>query len=290
MYTNDLGTIRANWLLALLAALLLGVGCKGDSDAPTATFVLQFIHEGAGAALVLNGGQNYTNAAGNPYDVTKFEYLVTDVRLRRADGTSYYVAKAIEGDVESQGDVQHTFSGVPVGSYAGIEFRWGVDPALNVTGYLDSGFDGLLWPPPMGGGYHNMRFEGAWTETTPGDRNFLLHSGNLNRCHPPTISVSLCPPADLVQFDGSFVVSLHGSALTLEEGETWLAQVSIDVDAWMNDPVIDLAQPWTDQSTCTVPAGTCLLSFPTMPGAEPQKLMHDNADDVFRVISIDVVP
>ncbi len=261
---------RAVFALVTLACLLACGGTGGGSREEGA-LTLVFRHQNDGAALEIDQ-LIYQNEAGNQYSVEKFEYLITDIWLIREDGRIVEVADAIQGNAVTLGAIDHPFEGVPAGRYTAIEFRWGIHPDRNRNFTLDSSFDNLLWPPNLGGGYHAMRFEGDWSLAAPGDSSFSLHSGYLRA-------------AGRREADGSFVVRLDGFAITLrDEGEIEI-EIAIDVDRWMNDPLIDLTAEWADQSICPLAApATCTLAAFSMMNPETQELLRDNGDDVFSLL------
>ncbi len=290
--TSDTRVILLCLVLAVLG--LLGLGCSGGGDRSSsgeeaesvADLTVTFRHV-LDDAPIRPDQLIYRNAAGNEYSVTTFEYLITDVRLRKADGTDYLLAEAIYGNAFELGDLDYVFRDVPSGEYTGISFQWGVSPELNLDGYLDSTFDGMAWPPPLGGGYHNMRFEGSWSRATPGDASFAVHTGNLRRCLDMGPSFEDCPESRKVEFTGSFTVNLPTAGFDMEKGEDWFAEISIDAGAWFDDPEYDLGRAWADQGQCPASfPSDCLLGFPTMPGSEPQQRIYDSRSGVFELKSL----
>lgn len=74
---------------------------------------------------------------------------------------------------------------VPVGNYIGISFNIGLDSAQNISDGLPATTDNvnMKWPNPMGGGYHFLKLEGYYKDTTatPG---YAMHLGT-NSCLVP---------------------------------------------------------------------------------------------------------
>ncbi len=206
----------------------------------------------------------YTNLAGNEFGVSRFEYIMTDVRLTSDDGTSTVVAPAFYSDAfvgEQVLDAQD----VAVGVYTGLSFQWGVRGSNNVSNFLSMDYDGMLWPDVNGGGYHCMRFEGRWIDDQAAEGGFALHTGRLDRAGTVT--------------NGSFEVNLVlPSAITITDGATLGAVLTIDLLNWMNDPLYDFNQV-LDSGT----VGDLPLSGPVMPSHPAQQLLLDNGDDVFSV-------
>ncbi|MBZ0267128.1 hypothetical protein K8I85_03150 [bacterium] len=209
----------------LLAAALTAGGCGDDeSTAPTGpgTVVIQFDEVAGSDALVLNTGQ-YTNAVGNEYSVSKLEYVVSAfsfpaaVARLRADGD--FTSTALHyRTMEDAATASLTFADVPSGSYTGMGFTFGIDGADNATGtHPDLDLDGMAWPAMMGGGYHYMRHEGNFTDSTMATSAFTTHLG-------PSMGN-----------DYSFEVSLAHD-FTVSPGETTTLTVRMDVNEWYVNP------------------------------------------------------
>lgn len=266
-------------------SLVLVFSCSDSSDhgssGDAGTVVLEFVHRVDSQPLVADEIL-YINAAGNQYSVTKFEYLMTNLELQGASG-SVELADVVYGNAIEPGYDRYTFENVPAGDYDGLHFEWGVPPAENTEGSLAPEYDGMIWPTQFGGGYHAMRFEGDWTDVSPGDSSYKLHAGHLRRCADMMIPFEDCPEEERLDETGMASVDLpEAFAFSLNQGATVTLQVLIELNNWMNEPVYDLGALWSDQFICppNVPA-PCTLGFPTMPGPEPQQMMRENADDVF---------
>lgn len=131
------------------------------------------------ANLELNTG-SYTNAAGNTFNVSKFIYYISNIKLTKTDGTkfvennSYYLIN--EAQVASQ---SLSIDSVPVGDYNAIEFVIGVDSTRNVsgaqTGALDPAND-MFWT--WNSGYIFLKMEGTSTSASGNDLTF--HIGGFN--------------------------------------------------------------------------------------------------------------
>jgi len=264
------------FVLALVAGTLPFVaGCDEDDDPnlpPAPEVTLRFVHM-SGAAALAEDQLVYSNAAGNPYSVTLFEYLITDVTLVGAPGKHEEVfGSPVYVDAFEETTHEVDLGSVEAEEYTGLQFRWGVEAANNVSGNLDSAFDGMLWPAMNGGGYHCMRFEGDYTtegSQTPGDGSFALHMGRLDRFGSVT--------------DGAVLITLDGLDLTTAAGREYVVEIVVDVDAIMDDPVYDLdAEGDVDNGN----GGFFPLAFPTMPSHMAQGLMRDNMGNVFSIGSV----
>ena len=72
---------------------------------------------------------------------------------------------------------------VPDGHYTSLSFIIGLDESDNVTGGLSNtiAINNMEWPVSMGGGYHYMKLEGKYADTTSstGEASYNFHTGAL---------------------------------------------------------------------------------------------------------------
>lgn len=125
--------------------------------------------------LVLNTG-NYTNAAGNNFNVSKFIYYISNIKLTKSDGSkfvekeSYYLIN--EANVSS---LSLAIDSIPVGDYTAIEYTMGVDSTRNVsgaqTGALDPAND-MFWT--WNSGYIFLKMEGTSSSASGNDLTFHI--------------------------------------------------------------------------------------------------------------------
>ncbi|NND72525.1 MAG: hypothetical protein HKN43_13195 [Rhodothermales bacterium] len=215
--------IQNNLQKLLVAVLFLSfAGCDMfRSDDPQAgTISLEIVNMIDGQELVLDQ-ELYTSSAGHDYSVSLIEYILTNVKLHRADGTVVSLDTAQYCNQEDH-DSRHLDSEeIPAGQYDSISFTFGVDGAENVFGSLErtTDFDNMLWPmmAPMGDGtterYHYMRFEGHYGV----DKTFRIHNG------PSGGS------------DYSFDVSLPISMDV--DNQDWAIELQMNLEEWLTNPV-----------------------------------------------------
>lgn len=184
-------------LIALFAAILIALSCNKDEKAGSVT--LNFDHEVAGEALVLNQFQ-YVSQAGHPYSVINLRYYVSDFTLVRDNGETYTTSFVHYRDIHDELTRSLVLENVPPGNYTGIRFVFGLDEATNVDGGLPNTLVNINmeWPLPGDFGYHYMKFEGRYdslgsgviknynlhTGATGGNQNFISHDLNI-----PVLSV-----------------------------------------------------------------------------------------------------
>ncbi|MDO8999046.1 MAG: hypothetical protein Q7W45_04725 [Bacteroidota bacterium] len=124
----------------------------------------------------------YANANGDSFTVTKFNYYISNIKLKLSDGSifseveSYHIIKNVEG-VNS-----FTIANLPEGTYNQIEFLIGVDSLRNVSGAQtgDLSPDSLMfWD--WSSGYIFFKFEGhKKTSTMPIEDSYAMHIGGFS--------------------------------------------------------------------------------------------------------------
>ncbi|MFD1470547.1 MbnP family protein [Hymenobacter caeli] len=154
---------RAWALLGPLAALAAS-GCKKDeaAGADTGSVSLEMAAV-VGTAPLAFDGTSYAKADGQTFKVTKFKYLVSNVKLTRADGTVYAAPESYYLVDAAQPATAHlVVPNVPLAAYTGLSFVVGVDPLRNTagaqTGALDPNND-LYWD--WTAGYVFLKMEGT---------------------------------------------------------------------------------------------------------------------------------
>lgn len=177
----------------LVAAIgITFVSCdKSDEDVidpnATNTVSLEFDNRVGDQKLVL-GTTSYKNATGEPFTVSAFNYFISNISLKKDDGTvvkfpnQYLLVRQI--DAKSQ---IISLTDVPAGNYGEVSFMIGVDSLKSVggagerTGALDPtsyGDDGMYWS--WNSGYIFMKLEGTSTAILT-DKNptqkFAIHVG-----------------------------------------------------------------------------------------------------------------
>lgn len=178
-----------------LYAFLIGMAglvwaCGRNTMTPkTGAIALQFDHV-AGAAPLALGNATYTNAAGEPFTVSRLDYFVSNIRLRRADGSEYVIPQDSSYFlVRASDEASRTLrlNNLPEGAYTGLSFMVGVDSLRSVSGIeqrkgvLDPGLShtsGMYWD--WNTGYIFLKLEGTSPAVAPdatGQRNYRFHVG-----------------------------------------------------------------------------------------------------------------
>lgn len=223
---------RSLALLVLPCVTILSSACDDNetsSSEPTGTVVVSLVHRVGSADLELAGDLDYTNASGNSFNVTKVDYVLSEVSLLGESTARREGEVAIEGvhyvSADDPSTTTFTFENVPVGEYEGIHFRFGIVGSDNVAGaFPDLDVDGMAWPPMLGGGYHYMRIEGNFVNASDDTLGFATHTG-------PSMSNDYSVPVDL---------EVHGAErrrhVELEDGDTLNLHLVMDINEWYVGP------------------------------------------------------
>ncbi len=162
---------RLRSALCFLAFCWLVSSCsKGPEPAsPTGDLFLELEPTVGAAPLVLNTVA-YSNGNGEQFTISTFKYYLSNIKLKRSDGSEYAVPDSyylVDAAVDAS---QHVaLKQVPVGDYQGLSFSVGVDSARNVAGAQTGALDpanGMFWD--WNAGYIFMRLEGTSVASATG--------------------------------------------------------------------------------------------------------------------------
>ncbi len=163
--------------LAIWIVLLFAV------RAQAANLRLDFVPRYRGSTVVFDQ-PSQTNAAGQQFSVTRLDFLLSDLALRRGDGTwlrtSNWQAYIGLGHNRPAAIVD----GLETGNYDRLRFHVGLVPALNHSnpalypaGHpLNPILNGLHWG--WAGGYVFFALEGLWRDAGGTWRGYSFHLGN----------------------------------------------------------------------------------------------------------------
>jgi hypothetical protein len=183
--------------IALLTTTTFFSACKKASEDPapaqeTGTVHIELDHQFEQSALdpevytpLEFSPKTYQNAAGEDYTITKFRYYVSNVKLKKADGSEYAVPESyylVDATVST--DQLITLSNVPAGNYTGMSYIIGVDSLRNVTGVQTGALDplnGMFWD--WNSGYIFMMFEGTSPQSTAPDNMLQYHVGGFQNAN-----------------------------------------------------------------------------------------------------------
>ncbi len=120
----------------------------------------------------------YPIDAGYLISVATLDYYLSEIKLIRYDGVEVTVKDFHYASLKDAATNDISCSAPLQGSYKGIRFNIGIDSAHNVPDGLPNTTDNnnMIWPIPMGGGYHFMKFEGYFSDST-GTFGYAMHLG-----------------------------------------------------------------------------------------------------------------
>ncbi|MBD2703016.1 hypothetical protein IC229_20385 [Spirosoma sp. BT702] len=182
-------TTTFSWLICSCLALAFAACDTPDTAFSDQSGKLRLVFDNVvGTSDLKLTNNNYQNASGESFTITKFNYYVSNIRLRKSDGTDYVVPQdssyfLVEESRPASQTV--TLNNLPVGNYTGISFMIGVDSLRSLadiskrTGVLDPGIathDPMYWD--WNSGYIFVKLEGI-SKAVPDTQNnqFFYHIG-----------------------------------------------------------------------------------------------------------------
>lgn len=170
-----------------MALALVFTACSKDDDAINGegAIGLEFDNVFGAANLILNTQSN-TTSQGENLKISDVKYIVSNIVLTKADGSTYTYPKSQSYFVvdESNADSQTIeLTNIPAGNYTKVKFGIGVDQAqfnLGATGQGNfltiADAAGMMWS--WSAGYKFVLFEGVFTSATvASDTSFMVHTG-----------------------------------------------------------------------------------------------------------------
>lgn len=235
--------------LALPLALLAGCTKHGHEPAATGSVALEMEAKAGTAPLVL-GTQTYTKADGQSFTVSKFKYLLSNVKLLRADGSAYAVPDGYYlVDAQRPTTSRIVIDKVPLGTYTGLSFVVGVDAARNNAAFQSGGLNhgnDLYWE--WSAEYVFMKLDGTSAQAPTG-RALTFHIGG-NNCarvvspafgsrslaveagHVPTVHMNVNVNAMFNSTDPAKEVKFN-QVYSVESGHSWAPIVADNYAAGM---------------------------------------------------------
>ncbi len=207
----------------------------------------------------------FTNQKGDLHSISKLKYLVSDIALHEANGDSVLIEDYNLVDLGAGIGLTYSPStSFDNGVYTAISFNFGFDVADNITGaYPDLNITNWGWPMMLGGGYHNMQFEGMYVDTATDTVGFAYHNGKARE-------ITAAP--DTIFHPNHFRTKITGTNnFTISEIVNTTIEIKMNIANWFKTPnVWDLNQ----------------YNQMLMPNYQAQLLMNQNGRDVFDYIVI----
>ena len=182
--------------ISILSIFILWSCKKQDAAGVTSDIILHYDNIAGAADLVLDT-DTYTNAAGENYTISKFDYYISNIKLKKSDGTEYVIPQdksyflVKESDAASQ---EIELNDIPVGSYSAVTFTIGVDSnrctadISKRTGALDPATVGLGMYWAWNSGYIFVKMEGTSPASMMAGNKIQYHIGGYGGMISPTIN------------------------------------------------------------------------------------------------------
>lgn len=177
--------------LFFAAALsIVAVSCNSDDDTPEVitpvNVTLNFTHNWDGSTIENADFEttDYVNANGDELTLSKIVYLISDVTFTNSAGESYDAGDYNLVNVREESNLFFTPDiQIPPGDYT-VSFTFGFDDEDNLDGEypdLNQTSEGSWGVPAMlGGGYHYMRLEGRFLDSSSNITGFQYHAIRAN--------------------------------------------------------------------------------------------------------------
>lgn len=198
-----------------MISVVLGLNsCKPEVSTPeTSTLTISLTHLVDSNDLVSND-LIHKNAAGYMYSVSRLEYYLSNFILINKAGQEHRIHATQYINFRDSATHSFTLEHLELNSYTQIQFNFGLRPSENISNSLPNTAEnvGMAWPEPMGGGYHFMKFEGKYRDTSK-LKGFAIHLGT-NVCE---LAVEL------------------PITITIDQEENRL-EIEMNVNEWMTNP------------------------------------------------------
>lgn len=211
-------TIKLITTILLFTAITIA-SCKKDPDeviptptpvATTGSLALHFENMVGDSALVLDTKQ-YVNANNDTFNVTKFNYYISNIKLTRSDLSVYTESESYHLlESSDPASLELMLPNVPVGNYVGIQFTIGVDSARNVSGAQTGELDpanGMFWS--WLSGYIMAKFEGTSPQSTATGNNLIFHVGGFTGANSTLKTVSPSFNSETANVSATVIPEIH---------------------------------------------------------------------------------
>ncbi|MBI2258587.1 MAG: hypothetical protein HYU67_06765 [Flavobacteriia bacterium] len=151
-------------VFVVLNLLLIVLSCSKSEQKLVAKVKINFTHQ-LGSDYINFDPHTYTNEAGNMFTLTDLHYYISNITLFSNEFSDSIVDSQIHYlDLKKSETLFFELNDIPLGKYTSLHFDLGIDSARNVFAYLDNTIENqnMIWPEPMGGGYHFMKLEGRY--------------------------------------------------------------------------------------------------------------------------------
>lgn len=225
--------------IACLVTILVNIAsCKKDTKTDLKNNTPSSIYSSAKISVLTTNGNieviwdslNNTNAAGNIYSVQNINFYISEITLKRNDGFIYKSNRLFYIDPRISNKASLQLDSIPKGDYTSLAFVIGVDSIRNVDFGLGTTIDNLnmAWPTAMGGGYHFIKIEGHYLDSSNAVQGFAIHLGKNNNLVNVLINQSFNQQNSM--HDYSFIFNINEVFKT-----PYLYNLNIDNNYTMSD-------------------------------------------------------
>lgn len=220
---------------ALIATFLL-VSCDDSNDPQTGRIEFTFHHEVDGEPVIFNE-MRYANAAGNQYEITEVQWFISDVALVTKNGAEVSLYKDgfahyIDTNIPETA-MWKPSDRLPAGNYPAIKFTFGLKGEKNQPGtFPDLPESNMIWPYPMGGdngGYHYMKLNGFWMNTSEQRMPFNFHLG---------VGQVYDAEDKVVEFVQNWFEVTLPADINIQDDKTTGVHLFMNIESWFDTPVV----------------------------------------------------
>jgi len=122
--------------------------------------------------------QNFTNAKGDTFKLTKFNYYISNIVITKNDNSTFAEPESYHLIDSSQNSVIISIANVPNGSYKSISLMLGVDSARNTSGAQTGDLSpskNMFWT--WSSGYIMLKIEGTAPKSGANNKMIEYHIG-----------------------------------------------------------------------------------------------------------------
>lgn len=173
----------------------------------------------------------YTNEAGNTFMINQIQYFISDIKLHNTNGKEYtlndfyhYVDKDIPASL-----IWMPSDSIPVSTYDKIIFTFGFSVEKNKSGmFVNAPESNMEWPDMLGGGYHYMKINLKFEDSTQYLQNFNFHLG---------IGQNYDVSGNVTGFvNNSFEVLIPNIKFDIEKNKTKTIKLNMNIENWFKSP------------------------------------------------------
>ena len=223
-------------IISLFLFLAVLGACQNDLVEPKYGTVQLKFDNVVGAQDLSLDNTTYTNGSGEPFVVTKLDYFISNIKLKKADGSEYVVPQDSSYFLVSERNAASqtvSLRNIPADNYTGIDFVLGVDSLRNTmgiekrSGALDPAGTaaGMYWD--WNSGYIFLKLEGTSTAAkadATAKQNFMYHIGLFGGYKTKTInnlktsSLPFTATPARVTVDGTTAVQVKVDVMKIFDG------------------------------------------------------------------------